>query len=104
LASKQDLNASAEEIARSRIARAQRLRLKSFAAAVETCRKYARVVEDDEIAGAKEIGEFPEVAVLELSIRGVQVQKSGRSTVWKRLLRDQIPGQFVAEIRDQHAR
>ena len=60
LAGQQDFDAAAKEIARRGIVRADGLGFEAGAASIEAGGKYARVVEDDEIAGAEEIGEIAE--------------------------------------------
>lgn len=61
----ENFDASAEEIARCRIAQAERLRLQSSAAAVEACGKHPRIVENDEVIGAEQIGEIAEMTIFE---------------------------------------
>jgi len=46
LAGKQDLNLPPQEIARSRISRANRLRFQAGAPSIQACGKYPRVVKD----------------------------------------------------------
>ena len=65
LASKKDLNAAAEEFARGRVARAQRLRLKTLTAPIEARGKHFGVVEDDEISRVQQAGKITKVAILE---------------------------------------
>jgi hypothetical protein len=63
LARQQDFDAAAEKIARRGILRAERLGLHTAASSIETRGKYARVVEDDEIVGVKQIRKVAEVPV-----------------------------------------
>ena len=73
LASEQDLDASVKKIARGGIVGAEWLRLKTSASPIEASGKHARIVEDDKIVGAKEVGEFAELAIGDGSGRGRQM-------------------------------
>ncbi len=70
LTGEQYLDASAKKLAGSRIPRANGLRLKTFAAAIETRRKHPRIVENDEIAGPEKVGEIAKLAISEDAVRG----------------------------------
>lgn len=63
LAGEQDFDAAAKKVARSGIVWTDRLGLEACAASIEAGRKHARVVKDEEIAGAQEIGKIAELAV-----------------------------------------
>jgi hypothetical protein len=73
LAREQNFDASAEEVTRGRILRTQGLGLETCASAIKPGGKDARVVEDDQIVGAKQIGEFAKIAVLQGSRVGRNV-------------------------------
>ncbi len=70
LTGEQNLDASAKKLAGSRIPRADRLRFKTFAAAIEARRKHPRVVENDEIAGPEKLGEIAKLAIGEGAVSG----------------------------------
>lgn len=88
LAGQKDLDAPVKEVPGCGIVRAERLRLQTCAPAVKAGGKDASIVEDDEVAGPEEIGEFAELAVLESAGLSREVQEAGRSSVRKRLLGD----------------
>lgn len=88
LAGQKDLDASVKEVPRSRIMWAEGLGFKTCAAAIEAGGEHAGIVEDDEVAGPEEIGEFAKLAALEGASLSREVQKTGGSAVRKRLLGD----------------
>jgi hypothetical protein len=85
---KQDLDTAAKEVARGRIMRTQRLGLKATTSSVEAGGKYARVIEDEEVAGSEEIGEIAKLAVGEGAGGGGQVEQTRGGAIGKRLLGD----------------
>ena len=92
LAGEQDLDASAEEVARGGIVRADGLGSEALAAAVEARGKDAGVVEDDEIAGAQQVGEIAEAAVFEGSGGGGRCEHARGGAVGEGFLRNQFFG------------
>ena len=63
MAGEKDFDASVKKVARGRVAVAEGLRFKTCAASVEPGGEHARVVEDDEIVGTEQIGQFAELAM-----------------------------------------
>lgn len=103
LASEQDFDPAAEKIAGGRIARAHGLGLQPSAAPIEAGGKHPGIVEHHEVAGAEQVREVVKLTVLEVSCcRGNQQQARG-GTVGQRLLSDQLRGQIVMKVGDQHA-
>jgi hypothetical protein len=88
LPGEQDFDTAAEEIARSRILRAERLGLKAGAASKKASRKYAGVVEYQQITGMKEFGKIANVAVGESASRGGEVEEPRTGAIGQRLLGD----------------
>src|SRR5208283_1386601 len=71
-------------------------------ASVEAGRKDARIVEDDEIGGAQQAGEVAKVRVAEAGGGAVDVQQARGGAVGERGAGDQLVGQVVVEVGDQH--
>jgi hypothetical protein len=103
LARQQDFDAAAQKIARRGIVRAERLSAGSLAAAIEARRKDAGVIEDQEIAGPKQVREFAELAVL-VAAGPVEVQHAGSFDRARRpgFLGDEFIGKMEVEVGNQH--
>lgn len=67
LASQENFDASLKKIARGRIVRTQLLGLESRTPSVKARGKHSRVIEDEKIVGAEEIGKIAEPLVVKLS-------------------------------------
>jgi hypothetical protein len=80
LASKEDLDASAEKIAGGGILRADGLGMRTFASAIEASGQDPSVVEDNQVAGLKQRGEVAEEAVGKLAAFPLQMQHAGLIT------------------------
>lgn len=91
-----------EEIARGRIVRADRLGARTLAAAVETRREDASVVEDYEIAGMQEVWEVAEQKVGIVAAGSLQVQHAGGIAGGEGILGDEFVGKMEVEVRNQH--
>jgi len=102
LAREQDLDASLQNVACWGIARAPGLRARAFAAAVKPGRKDAGVVENNEIAGAQQIGEIAEQAIRVLATGSLKMQQAGAVAGGERFLCDEFFGEMKAEVGDQH--
>lgn len=102
LAREQELNASLQKVARCGIARAHGLRARAFAAAVKTGRKDAGVVENNEIAGAQQIGEIAEQAISVLATGSLKMQHTRAIAGSERFLCNEFFGEMKVEVGDQH--
>ena len=71
--------------------------------AVKASRENSRVIEDNQIVRAKQVGELAEKPVFDPSGRRVEMKKARSRPVWKGLLRNQFWREIVMEIGDQHA-
>ena len=88
LAREEDFDASAKEVAGRRIVWTENLRLKTCAAAIQTCGKYSSVVKDDQIARTKEAREVAESTILKSARCSGNVKKPRCRAVGERLLGD----------------
>ena len=70
LAGQQNFDLAAEKISCRRIVRAQGLGPLSAPVAVETGREHSRIVQDQQVVGAQQVGEFAKFPVLPALIRG----------------------------------
>lgn len=102
LASKEDLGPSVEKIPCGGIPRANGLRVESGATRIETRRKDARVVEDNEIVGTEKMGEIAELAVGKCFVSCAYVEQARGGTVGEGLLGNEFRGKIEVEIGDQH--
>ena len=80
----------------------ERLGSKTGAAPVKAGGKDARIVEDKEIAGAQEVGKFPELAVNEVAGCGGEMEKTRGGAIGQRLLGDQFFGKIVVKVGNEH--
>ena len=55
---------------------------------IESGRQHARVIENDEIAGAEEVGKIPELAVCEATACGGEMEEARGGAIGQRLLGD----------------
>ncbi len=101
LAGQQNLDAAVEEIARGRVAWADGMRSGSFAAAIESSRKDAGIVEDQQVAGMQEIGKFAEQAV-SMTTGSVQVEHARSVASGEGLLGNEVFGKMKVEVGNQH--
>jgi hypothetical protein len=88
LACEQDFDTTAEEVARGRILRAQRLGLKTGAASKKASGEYTGVVEYQQITALEEIGQIAKVAVGESAGGGGEMEEAGAGAIGQRLLGD----------------
>lgn len=102
LARQKDFDASVKEVAAGGIAGAHGFGMESGATSVEARGEDFRVVEDQQVGGAEEIGEVAECAVLKNSCAGIEVEQAGGGTVGERLLGDEFFGEVEVEIGDLH--
>src|SRR5581483_3048428 len=78
------------------------LGVQAGACGVEACGKDARVVEDEEIAGGKELRKFGEVMVSEVAGGAREREHAAGAAGVGRMLRDEIFGEIVVEVGDEH--
>jgi hypothetical protein len=104
LPGEENFNPSTKEVARGRISRTQHLGLKTFAVAIKASRKDASIVEDEEIGGTQQVGEFTKLTVLECAALPPEMQQARRSAVRKRVLGNEFGRKVVMEIRDEQVR
>src|SRR5438045_9466506 len=64
--------------------------------------QHAGVVEDEQVAGAQQLGQVGETAVLDRARRAVEHEQPARAALRERRLRDQLARQFVVEFASQH--
>jgi len=107
LAREKNFDASAKKIPGGGIARTQWLEMQSAAASVEARGKDAGVIEDNQVAGAQELGEVAEVSIIYwaepgVSRRAINVQEARGRPVGQRFLRNQFFGESVIEVGDPH--
>lgn len=88
LSCEQDFDTTAEEVARGRILRAQRLGLKTGAASKKASGKYTGVVEYQQITPLEEIGQIAKVAVGESAGCGGHIEEARAGTIGQRVLGD----------------
>jgi len=74
----------------------------TFAAAIKPGGKNAGIVEDDEIAGLQEVGEFAEQAMGIAAAGSLQVQHAGAVARGEGLLGDEFGGKVEVEIGNPH--
>jgi hypothetical protein len=91
LAGQENFDASVKKVAGGGIARADGLSVGAFAATVETGGKDAGVVEDEQIAGVKQVGEVAELAV-GITAGALQVEHAGSVALGEGLLGDEVGG------------
>src|SRR5579864_3142555 len=75
VAREEDFDASAKKVARGRILRAESLRLKTSAPAIQTRGKHSSVVEDNEVTGTEKLREFPELTIYKSAACRGKMQK-----------------------------
>jgi hypothetical protein len=102
LLGEQHLNLATQEIPGCRILGAQWLGSGTASSAIEAGWKHTRVVENHQVSGTKRLRKVGKTAVGEASRSAVKVQHAGSRSVGKRLLRDQLLGKSVIELRDEH--
>lgn len=88
LSCEQDFDTAAEEVARGRILRAERLGLKAGAASKKAGGEYAGVVEYQQITGVEEVGKIAKMAVGESAGGGREMQEARAGAIGQRLLGD----------------
>ncbi len=71
-------------------------------AADQPRRKHPRVVDDDEIAGAEELGNRGDLRMDDRSGGTIETQQARRAALRRRLLRDQFRGKVEIELADVH--
>ena len=69
---------------------------------IEPRRENTRVVEDDEVICAEQIGEIAELSVAERGSWSLKVQQAGGGAVGQCFLRDQLFRKVVVEVGDEH--
>jgi hypothetical protein len=88
LSCEQDFDTTAEEVARGRILRAQRLGLKTGAASKKASGEYTGVVEYQQITRVEKFGKIAKVAVGERAGGGGEMEEAGAGAIGQRLLGD----------------
>jgi hypothetical protein len=88
LSCEQDFDTAAEEVARGRILRAEKLGLKTGAASKKASGKYAGIVEYQQITGVEKVGKIAKVAVGEHAGGGGEMEEAGAGAIGQRLLGD----------------
>jgi len=91
-----------EKIAGRGIMRADWLSAGSLAAAIEARGKDAGVIEDEEIAGLKQVREVAELAVGIVAAGPVEVQHAGGIANCGGFLGDEFIGKMEVEVGNQH--
>jgi hypothetical protein len=102
LAGKQDFDAAVEKIAGRRIMGTDRLSAGSLAAAIEARGKDAGIIEDEQIAGLKQVREIAELAVGILAAGSLEVQHAGGIANGGGFLGDEFFGKMEVEVGNQH--
>ncbi len=107
LACQQNFDFSTEKIPCRRIVRAQGLCSLSAPVAVETCREDSRVVQDQQVVGPQQVGEFAKPTVfpglrLPTLPLPIQMQQARCGAVGQRFLRYPFGRQIIVEVRDEH--
>ena len=102
LARQENLDSPTEKIARCRILRAQRLGSFPAPPAIEPRWKHPRIVQNQQVIRAQQVGKFAELAILPSSIVPSQVQHPRGSAIGRRLLRDALRRQVIIEIGNKH--
>jgi hypothetical protein len=107
LACQQNFYSPAEKISGCWILRAWGLGLFSASVAVEPGREHARIVQDQQVAGLQQVGEFakrPILPALTLPTARMpsQMQQARTGAVRQRLLRNAFRRQIIMEVRDEH--
>ena len=88
LTCEQDFDLAAEEVARGRILRADRLGLKTGAASKKASGKYAGIVEYQQITGVEKVGKIAKVAVGERAGGAGEMEEARAGAIGQRLLGD----------------
>lgn len=94
----QHFDSSLQKITRGGVSRANWLGFHASPAAIQSCRKNACVVEDQQIGRVKQIGEIAEKAILQAKKskfsrfypRCFEMQQARACAIWQRLLRNQF--------------
>jgi hypothetical protein len=112
LACQQNFDPAAEKVSRRRIVRAQRLGALSAPVAVEAGREHSRVVQDQQVVGPQQAGEFAKLPVfpvltqpsltLPTPRKAIQMQQARSTAVCQRLLRYAFGRQIILEVGDAH--
>src|ERR1700731_4161442 len=100
LPSKQDLNAALKEIAGGGIVWTDSLRARAFAAPVQTRGKNTGVIENQQVAGLKEIRKVPKWEAGILAAGPLQTQHSRCVAGGERLLGNEFGGKVEMEVRN----
>ena len=102
LTSEEHLDLGVQEFAARGISLADLLRGDSLSPPQKASRENFRVIEDQQIAGLKDVRKLPEGAVLD-GLRGPIEEHEARGvTLGQRVLSDQLAGQVVVEFVDAH--
>ena len=76
--------------------------LAAGARGIEAGGKDAGVVQDEEVAGAEEMGQVAEGVVVECSCRAVDAEHAAGAADGGRVLRNQLSGKVEVEVGDEH--
>ena len=98
----QHLHLPMKKVTHGGIMWAETLRVQTLAVTEETSRQYPGIVQDEEVAGLKQVGEFAESGIVEGAGCATEVQHARGGAIHKRLLRDQFFGKMEIEFRNQH--
>jgi hypothetical protein len=102
LAGEQNFDAAVEKIAGRGILRAERLSAGALAAAIQASGKDASVIEDEQIAGLKQAGEVPKLAIGILAAGSLEVEHAGGIANGGGFLGDEFLGKMEVEVGNLH--
>ncbi len=97
LAGQQNFDAAVKEIADRGIARADGVSASALAAAIESCGKYAGVVEDQQVARPQQVREITEHAV-GMATGSLQVEHTGSIAGGEGFLGNEFVGEMEVEV------
>ena len=92
LPGQEDFDSAPQKISRSRILRAERLRLHAASPAIQARGKDARVVEHDQVVRSQQVGKVPELCIAQLFSAAIQMQQPRRRPVGQRFLGNEFVG------------
>lgn len=98
LAGEKDLDTALKKSARGGIVRAYGLNVYAFAPAIKPCGKDAGIVEDQQIAGVKQVRKVAELAIGIVAAGALQMQHPRAVTSRERLLGNEFAGEMEIEI------
>ena len=98
LAREKNLDTALKKIASGGIVRAYGLNMYAFAPAIKPCGKDAGIVEDQQIAGVKQVGKVAELAIGVVAAGALQMQHPRAVTSRERLLGNESGGEMEMEV------